>query len=286
MFGNSVQVSTFLSWNVGDSIGHDVERVGGKDMVTKVWCKLCAKHSDKIRSSSQLRGKALADMLKFVEGTNYVTKHAVTRHLSASKVSVYFPVARNHRTSLVVNASIVIVCPQAHAAAIAHEAIVSSTMLPAPQHLCRRRRQPLIDSALQKQAQEATRELLNMAYIVPVGEQPFSTFTTMVKVQKANGVQLLKGCESSDRAREFVKYLAVSILKTIVAQVSQATAFSVLSDGSQARKTGSEKELVLVHLVKQGLPTFFTLGLMNVDDYGDATSANLNPDCIVLALDR
>ena len=38
-------------------------------------------------------------MLKFVEGTNYVTKHAVIRHLSASKASVYFPVSHYHRTS-------------------------------------------------------------------------------------------------------------------------------------------------------------------------------------------
>ena len=36
--------------------------------------------------------------------------------------------------------------------------------------------------------------------------------------------------------------------------LTKASAFSVLSDGSQARKTGSEKELVFVRLAHHGKP--------------------------------
>eukprot|EP00117_Sycon_ciliatum_P050508 scpid58576/ scgid0727/ len=96
-----------------------------------------------------------------------------------------------------------------------------------------------------------------------------------VEIQKANGVKLIKGCDSSHKAREFVRLLSATMQKKIASIISSSTAFSVLSDGLQARKTRSEKELVLVRLVKEGEPVFFTLALMNVDDYGDATANNL-----------
>ena len=52
-------------------------------------------------------------------------------------------------------------------------------------------------------------------------------------------------------------------------------AFSVLSDGSQARKTGSEKEIVLVRVLKDGSPTYFCVALQDMDEYGDTTAENL-----------
>jgi hypothetical protein len=54
-----------------------------------------------------------------------------------------------------------------------------------------------------------------------------------------------------------------------------ATAFSLLTDGSQARKTKSEKELIFLRTIKDGNPVFFCVALENIDDYGDATSDNL-----------
>ena len=50
----------------------------------------------------------------------------------------------------------------------------------------------------------------------------------------------------------------------------------MLSDGSQTRKTGKVKELVMVRVVKSGHPKFFVAALENVDSYGDATAENLH----------
>lgn len=51
--------------------------------------------------------------------------------------------------------------------------------------------------------------------------------------------------------------------------------FSVLSDGPQARKTGNEKELVLIREARGGHPRYFLAGLQEMDDYGSADSDNL-----------
>ena len=138
-----------------------------------------------------------------------------------------------------------------------------------------KRRQPDIGDAIHRQAEEAYRKLLNSAYLLAVDGQPLSTFKTLVRVQKANGIKLIQGTDSSNKAREFVNVIADTVRATIATHLSSASAFSVLSDGSQARKTGGEKELVLVRLMKDGVPTYFTVALVDMDAYGDANAANL-----------
>ena len=74
---------------------------------------------------------------------------------------------------------------------------------------------------------------------------PLSTFKTLVRVQKANGVKLIKGTESSNRAKEFVHVIADVIRSKLTSILCSAPAFSVLREGSQTRKTGNKKELVM-----------------------------------------
>ena len=88
-------------------------------------------------------------------------------------------------------------------------------------------------------------------------------------------MKLIQGTDSSNKAREFISVLADSVRSKISACIASVGAFSVLSDGSQARKTGSEKELVLVRLVKDGVATYFTASLVDMDVYGDANAHNL-----------
>lgn len=93
-----------------------------------------------------------------------------------------------------------------------------------------------------------------------------------LSIQKANGVQLY---DTVNKAREFVQYLASAVQRKISGLVCRSTGFSVLFDGSQARKTGKEKEHILVRTMKDGKPVFLTAGLQNIDDYGDANAVNL-----------
>lgn len=117
---------------------------------------------------------------------------------------------------------------------------------------------------------------MKTSYILAIHGQPLTTFRTMVAVQKANGVQLLSKTDTVDKAREFVKELAGAVRHKIKdALTKDASFFSILSDGSQARKTGSEKELVYVRALKSGLPVFYCVSLQNIDNYGDANAENL-----------
>lgn len=135
--------------------------------------------------------------------------------------------------------------------------------------------QPRIDDAIHKQARDAYRKLLRTAYNLAQSGQPLSNFKTLVKTQKENGVRLVEGCEGTAPAREFIHEIADAIREKVAVLLCTATAFSVLSDGSEARKTGTEKELVLVRTVRNGLATYFVLGLQDIDSYGDADATNL-----------
>lgn len=74
----TVSLVTFKSWKVEHIFGYEVDADTNK--VCKVWCKCCAKYSEKIRRDNRLRGKAKEDVLKFVEGTTFITKWTVKRH--------------------------------------------------------------------------------------------------------------------------------------------------------------------------------------------------------------
>lgn len=106
---------------------------------------------------------------------------------------------------------------------------------------------------------------------------PLSFFKTPVKVLRKNGVKLITNCESDTCAHEFVHKLVITIWEKLAVVLASSMAFSVLSDGSQARKTSLEKELILIRLVNEcGVPCYYIISLEDhVDTYGDVTADNL-----------
>ena len=112
-------------------------------------------------------------------------------------------------------------------------------------------------------------------YLLAVNNQPLSAFETAVKIQKSNGVKLIEGLDSGAKAKEFINYLADSSRRKLLSILTEASFFSILTDGSQARKTGCKKELILARVVRSGESTFYCIGLQDIDSYGDTTSYNL-----------
>ena len=84
---------------------------------------------------------------------------------------------------------------------------------------------------------------------------------TLVKVQKENEVRLIYKTDNSAACSEFVSELAEAIREPIAVLLCNSTAFSVLTDRSQPRKTGSEKELVMVRVEKSGIPCYYVVRL-------------------------
>ena len=79
----TVQLSTFLKWNLQDVISYKSVNEDGKELVTKIWCHTCARHFDKIKADQRIRGQAKNELKTYVDGTTFITKHNVTRHLGS-----------------------------------------------------------------------------------------------------------------------------------------------------------------------------------------------------------
>lgn len=89
-------------------------------------------------------------------------------------------------------------------------------------------------------------------------------FKVLVKCQLANGVRLVHGKNSSNAAREFVHFIAKATTEKCAGIISGSDFMSILSDGSQARKTNDEKELVLVRVERSGVPIYFAVSLLEI----------------------
>ena len=86
--GSSVELSKFRFSGKDNSIGHKIKIIKDKQLVTKVWCKLCAKQSKAIQSHPTCKGPARKAMLAYVNGTSYVAKCKIMRHLSGKAHSI------------------------------------------------------------------------------------------------------------------------------------------------------------------------------------------------------
>ena len=145
--GNSVRTKTFKNWGFS-TIGF-IEESGD---VVEVWCKTCSKHAAKI--CSQLKGKAALDINSFIEGTNFVTKFTLQRHLGSRAHTIGTELERldsNYRPN----------CDQSDD--VDHDAACS---------------QPRIHMALQEQSTEAYTKLMKTAYLMALHGQPLTNFKT------------------------------------------------------------------------------------------------------------
>ena len=253
--GNSVQLSTFKKWPVGTVIGYKTNNINSREMVTEVWCKLCARHAEKIKLDSRIKGKILSEVDRYVTGSKFVTKWTVLRHLE----SVQHKVAMEQEQ-------------------LAGPSMTSPDVIELPESQAKKmsdKKQPRIDVKMEKCSRDAQKRLIKTAYLMAVDGQPLTSFKTLINVQKANGVKLIKEYDNSNRAHEFVHLIAESIRDRLADIIAAAKGFSILSDGSQARKTNSEKELIYIRLVRNGDSTFFCVALQDIDKYGDATAEHL-----------
>ena len=98
-------------------------------------------------------------------------------------------------------------------------------------------------------------------------------FHTLVKVQRKNGVRLIEGHDDGKAAREFIHYIADTISEKTAAIIGSSNFMFILTDGSLARKTGSEKELVLIRTERNGIPVYFVASLLEMSEWG-GTGAN------------
>ena len=69
--------------------------------------------------------------------------------------------------------------------------------------------------------------------------------------------------------------IASAIKEKVAVLFDSNTSFGVLTDGSEPKKNGSEKELVSVQTVNQDVQVYYCIGLEDFIDHGGAESTGL-----------
>ena len=114
--------------------------------------------------------------------------------------------------------------------------------------------------------------------MVPMMPQTY--YGGLVKCLKANNVRLIERTEDVRMGREFVHFISEVVKENCAVILASSNFISILCDGSQARKTGREKEIMLVRCDRNGIPTYIVPSLLEMENFG-----GVNADSIVKGID-
>lgn len=85
-------------------------------------------------------------------------------------------------------------------------------------------------------------KMIKTAYELAMNStMPLKHFKVLVKCQRQNGVVLIDDRDNKKAAREYIHCIANAIREKCAAVIARKHFMALMSDGSQARKTGSEK---------------------------------------------
>lgn len=137
-------------------------------------------------------------------------------------------------------------------------------------------RQQLITTLTATTTHEGYLKLFRTAYELALNPNlPLHQFKTLVKVQRDNGVRLITGHDDSKSCQEFITHIADAIIEKVGVVLASSHFMSILTDGSQARKTGSDKEMVLVRTERNGIPVYFVASLLEMSLWGGTDAQSL-----------
>ena len=123
--------------------------------------------------------------------------------------------------------------------------------------------------ALKTSTTEAYLKMMRTAYELALNPtMPLKHFKLLIKCQRENGVVLIEGKDNNKAAKEYVHVLSEIVREKCAAVIASKHFMSLLSDGSQARKTGSEKELVMVRVERNSIPCYLMASLLEMSNYG------------------
>ena len=113
--------------------------------------------------------------------------------------------------------------------------------------------QPRVNELQEKAIRDNYRKMIRTAYELALNPQfPLSSFKLLVKCQRMNGVRLIDGKDDCKATGEYFDAITKAVTEKVAAVIASKNAMSLLSDGSQARKTKSDKEMVLVRVERNG----------------------------------
>ena len=86
---------------------------------------------------------------------------------------------------------------------------------------------------------------------------------------------MIQRTEDGRSGKEFVHCIAQAVREKCAVVLGSGSFMSILSDGSQARKTGKEKELVLIRTERNGVPVYLVASLLEVSRFGGGDAKSI-----------
>ena len=118
--------------------------------------------------------------------------------------------------------------------------------------------------------------MIKTAYELALHPQlSLKSFKLLVKCQRMHGIALISGEDDNHAVSEYLGSIITTIEEKVAVIMASLHFFSLLSDETQARKTGSDKELVLIRIERGGIPVYITLSLLEMSDFGGTDAASL-----------
>ena len=118
--------------------------------------------------------------------------------------------------------------------------------------------------------------MIKTAYKLALHSQlPLKSFKLLAKCQQMHGVALISGKDDNHAVSAYPGSIVAAIQEKVAVVMASSHFFSLLSDGSQAGKTGPDKELVLIRIERGGILVYITFSLLEMSYFGGTDAASL-----------
>ena len=212
---------TFLKWQHSADFDHEVDE---NDDLSFLKCKVCTSYLREIRKEAWIRnihGNVLDGILNYTDGVQYIHKSNFDKHVKSGSL----PWAKS---------------TYAHAA--------TGSTIEEPQVLLECN-QTTINDTIESSARGNYEKLVRIALHITLKEKPYSDFPHLIDLQKSNGLKFLQGKTHRKTCAELIECLADVVRSDLKEIIYNANFYSSLFDGSQHKKTYSEKELLYVKVL-------------------------------------
>ncbi|XP_064605788.1 zinc finger protein 862-like [Liolophura sinensis] len=258
----SVSLKTFLSWDCNQDFDYETDDT---NKLTKLQCKVCSQHLARIRGQAKLRGitgQSLQSLINYVDGVTYIHKSNVTRHVRSGSLHDWAKKTFDNQQTRAENASTTTTTTTTSASPC-----TSSAQHTPPASV--------LQSMLLKGSREQYKHHFFTVLAIVLKERPMSDLKDLIELQKKNGVTFVSGKCNKVACREMVSYLAQALRDDVQNILQNCSFFACEQDGSEARKTREEKELIYVKVVIRGEPLELLLKCQKMTDFGGVSAANL-----------
>ena len=226
---------------------------------TKWWPEI--QHEAKLR---RLRGAVVNCVKQYIDGVDYVHHRNVGRHCKPGSLHEFAArLSKSHKRNENSDEATLEPDPEPTSSHSISENIQAS------------KDQPGIDTMLMGNSRDAYQKLFRTAFFIALEEISFSKFSSLVDLQKKNGVKFLDGKANRKSCAVMIDFLASVVKEDLQDLLGTSNFLSALCDGSEAKKTKLEKELVYAKVVKNGIPICIFLKCQHMKDFGGTDAVSL-----------